>query len=105
MAVRLENAGSKRWSGLSTDAKPVPGAIDADGNQVPAFPPGSLFRETDTRRLYAWSGSDWDFQSEQPRPGPDLTQNEAFLSILSELRRIRLGLEIALQTDIPDPGE
>lgn len=60
MTVRLEGT-IKRFIGTSTDEKPRtpsygpsrPASTDSD------IPPGSSFLESDTGRIYRWSGVEW----------------------------------------------
>ena len=50
----------KRFVGLSTDQKPSVGT-QSDGATLTTadLPPGSSFLETDTGRIYRFSGVDW----------------------------------------------
>lgn len=60
MTVRLE-ATIKRYIGISTDAKPVPGQVNPDGYTVldKDLPPGSSFLATDTNEVWHWNGREW----------------------------------------------
>lgn len=96
MAVVLEHAGQfRRFVGESTHEKPVP-------TSEYTIAAGTLFLETDTRRLFLWNGTGWGFYQELPGPQPDAS---VWTAILGELRRIRFGIETVLQQKIPDPGE
>lgn len=54
MAVKLEST-TRRFSGLSTDTKP----IWEDENEERLLPAGSSFLETDTGKIYRFSGAGW----------------------------------------------
>ena len=91
MAVKLEST-IKRWFGDSTDPKPAPGLVQANGNTIGVadVPVGSAFFEEDTGRVYRWNGSSWTIPS---------VQDETLLvleEILLEQRAIRSGIELAL---------
>mgnify|MGYP001594526288 CR=1 FL=1 len=57
MAVRFEGA-RKRWSGLSTDTKPLPDPTLAE-HVTSQLPVESTFREVDTGDVYHWTGAGW----------------------------------------------
>ena len=59
MTVRLEGT-IRRYIGLSTDEKPVLG-LQEDGSTIEAsdLPAGSSFLESDSGRIYRWSGEAW----------------------------------------------
>src|SRR3990167_3095343 len=67
MAVTLEGA-IKRFIGLSTDVKPLPGQrgdlADASAPALPAadLPAGSSFFETDTWRIARYDGAGWRYE-------------------------------------------
>lgn len=86
MAVRLEGS-IRRYIGLSTDRKPAVG-INYDGLDSLTvtdldLPAGSSFLETDTGRIYRWSGTDWTHSE------PANEQAEYMQAILFELASIR----------------
>ena len=61
MTVKLENRIS-RFTGSSTDPKPRPGyAVDGLEITDSDILPGSTFLESDTRRLFIWTGVAWVF--------------------------------------------
>ena len=89
MAVRLETT-IKRWIGTASDSKPTPGGTLFDpitNTSTPVLaadvPPGSSFLETDTGRIYRWTGSDWTVFV------PEEEQSEYLQAILFELASIK----------------
>ena len=89
MAVALEGT-IKRYIGLSTDRKPTPRVASPDGS-VPLSTdilPGSSFLETDTYRIFRWSGSEWTYTEPEDRNGLLLE------SILFELRSLRERIDL-----------
>lgn len=58
--VRLEGT-IRRFIGRSTDRKPRPGVQQPDLGTIShdELLPGSSFLESDTARVYRWSGSEW----------------------------------------------
>ena len=87
----------KKWSGLSNDAKPVVGQVRSDGYRIEAvdIPVGSTFLETDTGRMYRWTGFEWEFPtsftSEDTWKESMLETN---LAILAELKQMREELAV-----------
>lgn len=92
--VRLEGS-IRRWVGLSTDEKPYVG-LQIDGVTITTatdIPPGSSFLESDTGRIYRWSGNEWRL--------PQAATDDHLLvlqALLSEIRELRLAVELALTT-------
>ena len=88
--VRLEGT-IKRYIGVSTDTKPRPGIQDGDGNLLTTVdvPAGSSFMESNTGRIYRWSGSEWTYSA-----GVD-GQAMVLEAILVELTQIRQRLFLA----------
>ena len=89
MAVRLEGS-TRRWIGLSSDEKPIPGHSTWDPKDNVAttieatdVPPGSSFLETDTGRIQRWDGSAWAVYV------PADEQSEYLQAILTELASLR----------------
>ena len=80
MAVKLEGA-IQRFSGHSDDPKPV-----QEGQESKPLPPGSSFLETDTGRIWRWTGLEW-------RLPPDGESG-----VLDELRTHTLLLQQILET-------
>jgi len=81
MTVTLEST-IKRYIGLSTDEKPV--GDFANGEVLPV---GSSFLETDTSRIYRWTGQLW--------VSADLIDEQATLlnAMFQELYAMRTMLE------------
>ena len=91
MTVRLEG-NIKRFIGLSTDPKPVPGyQIDGSTLAVSDLPAGSSFLETDTGLIYRWDGTAaWTVYH------PAEEQGEYLQAVISELASLRELLAEAL---------
>lgn len=91
MAVTLETT-IKRWIGLSSDTKPIPGQTLFDpAHNISTLlgtadvPAGSSFMESDTGFIYRWSGELWTrAPSEQ---SDELYVLQAILIQLTELRQ------------------
>lgn len=79
MAVILEGS-IRRYIGLSTDAKPAVGLDDP-------LPAGSTFFETDTKRIYRYSGALWT--------DADVTDENTVLltALYTEIHMLRLLVE------------
>ena len=92
MAIRLEGS-IRRWVGLSTDPKPYVG-LQIDGSTITTahdIPSGSSFLESDTGRIWRWSGTEWTL--------PQAAADEHLLvlqGILVEIRELRQVVEIAI---------
>jgi hypothetical protein len=59
--IRLTES-PRRWIGLSTDAKPIPGQAQNGGTdivQAADVTVGTTFFETDTNRTATWNGASW----------------------------------------------
>lgn len=87
---------TRRWIGLSSDIKPVPGAADVNGSVYAAedVTVGSTFFETDTNRTTTWNGGAW---VGGPSPSDDLLLQ--LKAQFDELLRIRRVLEEANALD------
>ena len=106
--VRLES-NTRRWTGLSTDTKPFPGMrerITEDGTyrtlEVSELPAGSSFLESDTGRIYRWTGAGWSLFV------PEDEQLHVLQVIARQLGRIETILKIVHERelrgeDIEDP--
>lgn len=79
MAVKLEGS-IKRYIGLASDTKPTP---DETGETLPA---GSSFLESDTGRIWRWSGTEWTNYAAQDEPAALLS------AIYQELQNLRAAL-------------
>lgn len=90
MAVRLEGT-TKRFIGLSTDAKPYVGA-QLDGSMIAStdLPAGSSFFETDTWRIARFDGLEWQHE----RTGIDT--DGLLLQLLEEQKKSNEFLELLL---------
>lgn len=88
MAVRLEGT-TRRYIGLSTDEKPVPG-YQLDGSRIAGqdLPAGSSFLERDTGRILRWDGESWTY----PQP-TDETQTEILQLLYVEMHALRELIE------------
>ena len=85
MAVRLETS-IRRFIGLSTDEKPVPGVrrLEDDHLYTAAdIPAGSTLLETDRGWLWHYDGERW------VRAAPDTSMEVWAAAILAELASIR----------------
>ncbi len=92
MAVTLEGS-TRRFIGLSTDSKPVPGGhFDNTTLTAGDITPGSSFLEADTGRIFRWDGSKWQARPEPKVADTGLQTLDVNALILRELVRIRLGL-------------
>lgn len=103
MAFRLLSTAAPRYAGLSSDEKPTPAT--QGGASVEA---GSTFLEEDTGRVFRWDGSRWARAAVAEGGAGALDADAAPAwagALLTELRKIRRGIETALGTVIPDPGE
>ncbi len=81
MAVKLEGS-LNRHIGLPSDTKPTP---DETGETLPA---GSSFLETDTGRIWRWSGSAWTHYAARD-------EQAALLSVIYlELQNLRAALTL-----------
>ena len=97
MAVRLET-GVKRFIGLSTDQKPQVGP-QADGTLLGSnlastdLPPGSTFLESDSGKLFRWSGEAWTYPSATTYAN---SESELLLEAINALRvevaALRMGM-------------
>lgn len=87
--VKLEGS-IRRYIGLSSDTKPVPGMQNADNTLVSDtdIPAGSSFFESDTGRIARWNGAAWLLPP--PASDGDVLRLDA---VLDELLRIRRVLE------------
>lgn len=96
MAVRLEGS-IQRWIGFSSDRKPGLGVDSENVTTAPAdIPVGSSFLESDTGRIFRWTGTTW------VAPMPDDRVVELLTQIVDELHRQRLMQESALDVSSDD---
>ncbi len=89
--------GPRRWIGVSTETKPIPGQ-GTNGNTINAadVTEGSTFFETDTGLTAIWNGTTWVSQIVDAVPA-------AMQSVIvDELTRIRRLLEVANDLDSND---
>jgi hypothetical protein len=79
---------TKRYVGVSTEAKPFPSATRL-------IPDGTTFYETDTRRTFLFDGTTWGLQDDAGERTADRLADliELNADILTELRAIRSALE------------
>ena len=92
-AIQQLPPGSPAWpvyKCLSTEERPRPTVADA-----------TLY-ELDTRRWYVWHAGDWYLFSE---PGSTSRTEELLGQLIGETRKIRIGLEHMLGSEIHDTGE
>lgn len=95
MTGRLEGS-IKRWIGKSSDTKPYPGQVLSQDNGPDVVltandvPRGSSYLETDTGRIYRWSGTEWTYTV------PADEQAEYLQAILFELASLRELLTVKL---------
>lgn len=85
--------------GIGTLAHQTYAGYSGDVRPIPTVPDASLF-EIDTRRVFVWHDSAWHFHA-----GPVESHDMTGPALLSELRKIRFGLETYLGSELPDPGE
>lgn len=103
MAVVLQPSGvgnlaSPYYTALSSDQKPIPSGDRA------------TLLELDTGNEYVYAGAEWYLFRRLGLTSPAANDETALQAqllglILSELRKIRRGVEAALGTEILDPGE
>lgn len=101
MTVRLEGT-VRRYIGLSTDEKPVPG-VQIDGTTIAEtdFPAGSSFLESDTGSIYRWDADPRGGHWWLPEPGSATAASadeQLYLlqAILREITQMRELTELRL---------
>jgi hypothetical protein len=92
MAVTLETT-TRRYICQSSDPKPGERSFDPLLSEVfeDVIPPGSSILESDTGRIYRWSGTDWELQ---PAAADDSALYlQAILALLTQIdTRIALAI-------------
>ena len=92
MAVTLEST-TRRYIGQSSDQRPGERSFDVGSGVVSedVIPAGSSFLESDTGRIYRWSGTSWDVQS--AAADDSATYLSAIVALLTQIdTRIALAL-------------